>query len=128
MPGAGAIVELRRRPAPQGVCGRRWAERCQQGSRAEFESRIPDFTPSPLPWHHPCPPGLHSSVAQWTESNRNTRIQLYLSHTTRAIIEVVIPHIVIPKVICEEEEEVGWCVVSPAQGHASPKPWQTGLL
>ena len=59
------IVELRR------VCGRRRAERCQ-GSRAEFESRIPAFTPSPLPWHHPCPPLLQSSVAQWTEFNMRT--------------------------------------------------------
>ena len=60
--GRGLVVgHAGRGAAPRGVCGRRRAER-RPRSRAEFESRIPAFTPSPLPWHHPCPPLLQSTV------------------------------------------------------------------
>ena len=57
------VSHTRRRAAPQGVCGRRRAERRPRGG-SQFEARIPGSTLTPLPLHHPCPPVMHSSFAK----------------------------------------------------------------
>ena len=63
------VSHTRRRAAPQGVCGRRRAERRPRGG-SQFEARIPGSTLTPFPCTIPARPSCIAALPNATAGNR----------------------------------------------------------